>query len=603
VIELITSNAIWKSNPGAPIRELLQNSVEACRYRKFHSALSDHYTPKVCVTFDRSTRRITVRDNGCGMSERVVLNNFLTVGNSRARERAYTINDYAPIARFGVGFWSVFTIAERAQIETVAFEDMPGTIEQSGRGKGVAFDIALDDLKDYTVFTDRELPCGTAVTLHLKPRVTIDDVYHQTRGQLLCSEVEILLVLDDETFVIPPTVPAVSETDILENRQRLMNDLGINIFQWKGTLGETELALGFAYRMLDGLPSFLSDDPQRSLIAVLPAIRMPRTAICGFQVALGRFLQLCFDLNRVGNVFANYRTPRGLEFSIDRQALLPNEAARQFTRDIAHLVHDAYREFLKKTGSQNPESIFTLNEQSRMNGGNVFDTFTGDELADAYANYPDLLCFKLIEVDPEKDLWEVMPRFVDLRTLVNMKGTIYVFQNSYTTPAGRGQAYIDGEGHLPMAYAYARHSIRQGPPNGNTFVIEANRPASMLFDADPNSTVEVVRAERILNICIQKITLSNIRFADPPGGILAEVQGRWSGAVYLRDFSTPDGKPYVFLGRHRVLIRKSCRLRHYLEELKGQGRLMKLAETVALLKEDEAGYVPEAVAGLLLEHT
>jgi len=68
----------------------------------------------------------------------------------------------------------------------------------------------------------------------------------------------------------------------------------------------------------------------------------------------------------------------------------------------------------------------------------------------------------------------------------------------------------------------------------------------------------------------------------------------------LRDFTDPDGKPYVFLGRFRVLIQKASRLRDYLELLKGQGRFMKLAETVALLKEDEAGYAPAEIADLLL---
>jgi len=38
-----------------------------------------------------------------GMSERVLLDHFLTVGNSRATEKAYASENYAPIARFGIG--------------------------------------------------------------------------------------------------------------------------------------------------------------------------------------------------------------------------------------------------------------------------------------------------------------------------------------------------------------------------------------------------------------------------------------------------------------------------------------------------------------------
>lgn len=35
-------------------------------------------------------------------------------------------------------------------------------------------------------------------------------------------------------------------------------------------------------------------------------------------------------------------------------------------------------------------------------------------------------------------------------------------------------------------------------------------------------------------------------------------------------------------GRHRILVQKTSRLRSYLEGLKNEGRLIKLAETVAL---------------------
>jgi hypothetical protein len=69
--------------------------------------------------------------------------------------------------------------------------------------------------------------------------------------------------------------------------------------------------------------------------------------------------------------------------------------------------------------------------------------------------------------------------------------------------------------------------------------------------------------------------------------------------VYLRDFVTPNGKPYTFLGRSSVLIQKSSRLRSRLENLKAEGRLIRLAETIAFLQDDEAGYTPAAVADLL----
>ena len=40
-------------------------------------------------------------------------------------------------------------------------------------------------------------------------------------------------------------------------------------------------------------------------------------------------------------------------------------------------------------------------------------------------------------------------------------------------------------------------------------------------------------------------------------------------------------------------------LRSRLEDLKAEGRLIKLAETIAFLQDDEAGFTPAAVADLL----
>jgi hypothetical protein len=86
---------------------------------------------------------------------------------------------------------------------------------------------------------------------------------------------------------------------------------------------------------------------------------------------------------------------------------------------------------------------------------------------------------------------------------------------------------------------------------------------------------------------------------DGPQGILGQVQGRWTGAIYIREFDTPNGRPYVLLGRSRVLVEASSRLRSYLEDLKSKSRLTKMADTIALLVQDEAGYPSKELSGLL----
>jgi hypothetical protein len=597
VIDLISSNSIWRSSAGAAVRELMQNSVEACRYRSFHSTQSDRYTPKVWVRFDRSKKTVSVRDNGCGMSERVVLSHFLTVGNSRASEKAYSTEDYAPLARLGIGFWSVFTIAERAQIETLAFEDVRENSSQD-TATGVYFEVELKELKDYTVFSDRVLAPGTTVTLQLKPDIVIDEVFDEARKQLLCSEIEIELTIDSDSSAVPRSVPNVSDEDVLEAKQQRKDELGIETFQWRGGAGETELALSLAYRKTSGRPTFLDQSGTPLLFGPSGGMRWPVIAICGFRGNFWRG-EFCFDLPRVGTFFANHRSPRGFEFSIDRQSLLANKAAEESAKNITQLVHSGYREFFRVAGAQNEKAIFELNTESRTGGGNVFDVFTGNQLSDAYSSYPDLLCFKLIEVRAGVAFGAARVEYLDLTRLAKQSGFLWVIQNSYSTPVGgMRQVYISPESLLPAAYQYAQSRLVHARTGKDMFVLESDRAASMLFDGDPESSVEFLSFPGLGQICIQRMTLENVRFGDAPTGMLAVVQGRWTGAIYVREFATPNGRPYVFLGRHRVLIHKSSRLKSYLEDLKSEGRLIKLAYTIALLKEDEAGFTPTEIAGL-----
>jgi Histidine kinase-, DNA gyrase B-, and HSP90-like ATPase len=609
IIDLISSNAIWKSDAGAVVRELVQNSVEACRYRAFHSPPSASYQPKVVILFDRISRTVSVEDNGCGMSERVILNHFLTVGNSRAKEKAYSTKGFAPIARFGIGFWSVFTIAERAIVQTLAFEgaNIGGGPELR---TGTQFEVEIEGLKDYTVFLERAMLPGTTVTLSLKPDIIVDDLYSQAKDKLLCSEVPIDFRIDSDSDPLPLSVPDVSDDFLLGPKLQRKAELGIEIFKWRGAKGDIDVALSLLYRKGSGRPTFLGQDGAPILFGPEAPIRWPISAICGFR---GGFFNptnsLCFDLPRVGSLNTNWKNPRGFEYAIDRQALLENETKRNATTAVVDLVHSAYREFLRTTDALNDEAIYELNNESRIGGGDVFDLFTGTQLSEMYASSPDLLCFKLAVVRlvlTSSNVPEI--RYFDATKLARQKGTAWVIQSSLLLPAGGlQQFFVHPNNLLSAAYKHAQSRLSQAKEGEEFFFLEPNVLASMLFDCDPESTVEMAEVTVSINpqlqmntlVPIQKINLETVRFAGGAQGILANVAGKWGGAIYYRTFESPNGKPYMFLGRQRVLIKPSSPLSVLLEDLKRQARFTKMADTVALLKQDEAGYPPAELSGLL----
>ena len=69
--------------------------------------------------------------------------------------------------------------------------------------------------------------------------------------------------------------------------------------------------------------------------------------------------------------------------------------------------------------------------------------------------------------------------------------------------------------------------------------------------------------------------------------------------MYWREFQTPDNKSYLFLGRHRVLIKPGSLLQAHLKSLADEKRFAAIATVINLLKEDEAGYKPPSLANIL----
>ncbi|MGN8118085.1 HD domain-containing protein [Labrys sp. 22185] len=590
VIELIASSAVWRES-GPVIRELLQNAVEACRYRRHNSSAADSYRPHVIVTFDRERREIVVVDNGCGMNERVVLNNLLTVGSSRSAEPGYASSNYAPIARFGVGFWSVFTLAETACVETASFETYRGDPEGATQATGIAFDVSLSELKEYTVFRPVTRPCGTSVRLKLHPNIIVDDVFTNACAEIFCSDVPVTLCIDDEEVSVPLALPDVPHEALLGSRHRVLKERDLQLFGWRGALGKTELSLLLAYRMEDDKPTFLCDRAN-SVMNALGGIRNPRSTVCGFAAAM-RVRHICFDLGRVGTYFANRGTPDGVTYSLDRHQLIENASSEEYSKEITSLIHDGYRAFLDATNGRDLATVAALRQQAAMHGGNVHDQFTGDELSIAAKHFPDLMPFKLYPLSGGEPIYARADQLGSLRGKA-----LFMQETPYVKLTDGRIASLDNEGEAGIPYVREILSPCFLGTAEPIYVMQPDRSASMLFDADPDSTVLYNPAGQFGHTCTQLVQLERID-ASRSGNVLAQVGGRWVGAIYLRDFEAPANKPYAFLGRHRVLIRRSSKLAIHFQDLAQSGRYARLADFVADLREDQAGYPPASVVTLL----
>lgn len=128
------------------VRELLQNSLDALRLRKAVKAMEkqDWNEGEVRLRHyldDEGRSTLECEDNGCGMDLRVIEQYFGRVGRSYYRSNEFerlkaglkqTGVDFDPCSRFGIGFMSVFMVADLVYVETRKEDGEPYAIEING---------------------------------------------------------------------------------------------------------------------------------------------------------------------------------------------------------------------------------------------------------------------------------------------------------------------------------------------------------------------------------------------------------------------------------------------------------------------------------------
>ncbi len=158
-LQLFMGNRLY-SDKRVFLRELIQNAVDACNYRKL---TDNQYSPTIAIEFNDDVSTIKVRDNGIGMTRQWIEKYFLAIGISFYQSNEIRdVNrdpriDFGFISQFGIGFLSSFQVADKIIIKTRK-ASFPGLM------------ITISGLRDYfdVKVLEEDCPVGTEVTLHLK---------------------------------------------------------------------------------------------------------------------------------------------------------------------------------------------------------------------------------------------------------------------------------------------------------------------------------------------------------------------------------------------------------------------------------------------------
>ena len=126
IIELLMGVNLYK-DPFSCLRELYQNSLDACRCMIDIGKKTCHNIEgniEFGIEEDKEGKYLYCKDNGLGMSDDIIENYLLKIGNSfyksadYSRKRAQWASNYTPVSQFGIGILSCFIIGTKLEIMT-----------------------------------------------------------------------------------------------------------------------------------------------------------------------------------------------------------------------------------------------------------------------------------------------------------------------------------------------------------------------------------------------------------------------------------------------------------------------------------------------------
>ena len=150
------------------LRELISNSSDAIDKRRFAaltdaSLLNDEEELAVVITTDKEAKTLTVSDNGIGMNHDEVIENIGTIARSGTKKFMEALQEskkdsdsVSLIGQFGVGFYSVFMVADKVTL----------TSRKAGTDEAVVWES--DGKGEFTIGSTEKDTVGTSITLHLR---------------------------------------------------------------------------------------------------------------------------------------------------------------------------------------------------------------------------------------------------------------------------------------------------------------------------------------------------------------------------------------------------------------------------------------------------
>eukprot|EP00019_Armaparvus_languidus_P008211 CAMPEP_0168589434 /NCGR_PEP_ID=MMETSP0420-20121227/6010_1 /TAXON_ID=498008 /ORGANISM="Pessonella sp." /LENGTH=795 /DNA_ID=CAMNT_0008624981 /DNA_START=45 /DNA_END=2432 /DNA_ORIENTATION=+ len=165
----IIINSLYTNNE-VFLRELISNASDALDKIRFlsltdPSALGETRDLEIFLRGDEKQNTLTLRDTGVGMTRQDMINNLGTIAQSGTKEFLKKFQEYSDsnlIGQFGVGFYSVFLVADSVTVVSKHNDDKQQVWQSTADG---SFTVSEDP-------RGNTLGRGTQIIIHLKEDAT-----------------------------------------------------------------------------------------------------------------------------------------------------------------------------------------------------------------------------------------------------------------------------------------------------------------------------------------------------------------------------------------------------------------------------------------------
>ncbi len=190
------------------LRELISNASDAIDKRAFRALTEseiglDRSEYKIEIIRNKEENTITIRDNGCGMTQEELENNLGTIAKSGSldfKNENGKQDGIDIIGQFGVGFYSAFMVSDKITVKSRAIGADGAYVWESEGADG--YTIAPCDYADF----------GSEIVLHIKPD-TEDEKYSEFLDEYRIRE----LIKKYSDYIRYPIVMNVEKTRLIKN--------------------------------------------------------------------------------------------------------------------------------------------------------------------------------------------------------------------------------------------------------------------------------------------------------------------------------------------------------------------------------------------------